>query len=51
MANAEVNMDISQTTKTELHNLELFESFLVTIKTDYKNSGSQLQSSFKKLAE
>ncbi|CAG8530475.1 17026_t:CDS:2 [Dentiscutata heterogama] len=50
-ANAEVNMDISQTTETELHNPELFESFLETIKNDYKNGGPQLQSSLEKLAE
>ncbi|CAG8679429.1 7101_t:CDS:2, partial [Dentiscutata heterogama] len=33
------------------HNLELFESFLETVKDDYKNGGPQLRASLEKLAE
>ncbi|CAG8751785.1 24364_t:CDS:2, partial [Gigaspora margarita] len=50
-SNTKVNMDIGQTTITEMHNLELFELFLETIKNDYENSGPQLQASLEKLAE
>ncbi|CAG8795132.1 25665_t:CDS:2, partial [Gigaspora margarita] len=49
--NVDANLDVTANTATDVYNPEFFDTFIKTIKNDYKHCGPQLRAALEKLAE